>query len=105
MSIQAYRASASDYLVIETGQPRDNVRIGRGASLAAAIIDARGETGGTPIQCTGPDSGHDRGIAWAINAGWITREEWDDMGSVDEDRVTAALGRVAETAWTREVAS
>ncbi len=99
MTISAYSNGPSDYLVIETAQPRDNVRVGRGTTLSAAIRDARGETGGTPIQCTGPDSGDASAVRWAIGAGWITEEEWDEMGSVDPDRVTAALGRVAATAW------
>lgn len=95
MSTYGYKHPTSkDYLVVRTGMPEQLVSIGRGTSLVAALDDLDA----TPIQSAARsiNIAIENGVAWAVNAGWITSEEWDEMEEIDPERVEAAIGRLNE---------
>lgn len=57
----------SDYVVVRTGMPQDNVEIGIGSTYAEALSSLEM----TAIQSTGRDMGEQSALRWAVGAGWI----------------------------------
>lgn len=55
------------WVIVETGMPEQNTRVGVGDSLAAAYENRDY----TPMQSVGRDSGLAATLEWAHNAGWI----------------------------------
>lgn len=66
------------WVVVETGMPEFNVRIGYGDTLAEAY-QARQST---PMQSVGRDSGLKAALEWAEGAGWI--DEASELEVVDD---------------------
>lgn len=67
------------WVAVVTGMPHEHVRIGIGATPAAALEDQTH----TAIQCTGRDSGEGDALDWADGAGWLCRSELSEADPDD----------------------
>lgn len=78
------------WVVVQTGQPQDAVRIGVGDTLREAHEGMEG----TPVQSVGPDCGRAAALRWAAGAGWITAvsslESVDDAELYEDEDEDAA---------------
>lgn len=80
MSIDVYRLGSS-YVLVETGQPQDNVLLGFGDTPAEAYEDRQL----TLMQSLGPDCGRSDALEWAVVQGWLDPEDLEALALIEED--------------------
>lgn len=71
-------------VVVETGMPERNVKIGVGDTWREAVESLES----TAIQSVGRDCGLSAALEWAVGAGWISRADLDAV-EVDWSEVEA----------------
>ncbi len=73
----------STYVLVETGQPQDNVLLGFGESLSEAYDDMQP----TLIQSLGPDCGLENTLEWAVSEGMLNPDDLEALERVEDARL------------------